>query len=81
MATSDDWSGEELELEEEEDPLSQGYESEEYCPECDIETYHRVALEVRESGDRKNAEFSREPYRVAECWECGYEESQDMSNI
>ncbi|MUV60426.1 hypothetical protein [Halobacterium sp. CBA1126] len=42
------------------------------CPTCGTETPHAVAIELRtESAGGENAAFSREPYRVATCRECG----------
>ena len=54
---------------------------EEPCADCDRETAHRVSVEIRtESQKRENAEFSREPYRVATCLLCGAEETTRMNN-
>lgn len=51
------------------------------CPGCDGETLHDVRLEIRtESETGENAAFSREPYRVAVCLECGTEISTRMNN-
>ena len=53
----------------------------EECDDCDRETIHEVRVELRtESEKRKNAEFSREPYRVAECQVCGETEEVRMNN-
>ena len=42
------------------------------CETCDRETQHAVTIEFRvESGKPKNAQFSREPYRVSVCRRCG----------
>lgn len=53
----------------------------EECTDCGRPTAHEVAIEIRtESGKGTNAEFSREPYRVTECVECGATTSQRMNN-
>ncbi|ESP87816.1 DUF7835 family putative zinc beta-ribbon protein [Candidatus Halobonum tyrrellensis] len=53
----------------------------EACPHCDGETHHDVRVEIRtESEKEKNAEFSREPYRVVTCHECGTESAMRMNN-
>ena len=53
----------------------------ELCDRCGRETRHDVRLELRtESTKRKNAEFSREPYRVATCVDCGSERVQRMND-
>lgn len=53
----------------------------ETCSECARETLHEVKVELRtESSKKKNAEFSREPYRVATCMECDNETIQRMNN-
>ena len=44
----------------------------EFCDRCDAETQHAVQIELRsESKTGKNVAFSREPYRVSECGDCG----------
>jgi hypothetical protein len=44
----------------------------ELCDECETETPHEVAIEIRsESADPANAGCSREPYRVTTCSHCG----------
>ena len=51
------------------------------CEACGRETSHDVSIELRtESRKRENAEFSREPYRVATCRLCGTEQSIRMNN-
>ncbi|WP_101294402.1 DUF7835 family putative zinc beta-ribbon protein [Halegenticoccus soli] len=51
------------------------------CADCRSETLHKVRVELRtESSKTENAEFSREPYRVAVCMECGSETIQRMNN-
>jgi ribosomal protein L37E len=53
----------------------------ELCERCGRATPHTVSVELRtESAQEENAEFSREPYRVAECRTCGEEKSQRMNN-
>lgn len=59
--------------------ISQGMT--EHCEECGRETSHDVSVQIRtESRKKKNAEFSREPYRVTQCLVCGTEHSQRMNN-
>lgn len=56
-------------------------DSSEVCTPCDEETPHVVEIELRtESSKRENAAFSREPYRVATCLECGNESVLRMNN-
>jgi len=51
------------------------------CETCGRETSHDVSIELKtESQKRENAEFSREPYRVATCRACGTELSIRMNN-
>ena len=51
------------------------------CDACGGETPHSVRIEFRvESRKRKNAEFSREPYRVAVCRRCGETRVTRMNN-
>jgi len=53
----------------------------ESCESCGHETAHEVRIEIRtESTKRENAEFSREPYRVATCVACGDESAIRMNN-
>lgn len=53
----------------------------EHCGICERKTRHVVNVEIRtESGKQQNAQFSREPYRVAKCVACGTENSQRMNN-
>ena len=53
----------------------------ERCDDCDLETLHEVSVQIRtESRTAENAQFSREPYRVAECQRCGSRRSQRMNN-
>lgn len=51
------------------------------CLQCGRETPHSVSVEIRtESKKRTNAQYSREPYRVATCLACGETESVRMNN-
>ena len=53
----------------------------EFCEACAAETLHEVRVELRtESAKPENAEFSREPYRVAACEDCGTEATTRMNN-
>ena len=53
----------------------------EYCESCDLDTLHEVSVQIKtESLKTENAQFSREPYRVAECQRCGNRTSQRMNN-
>lgn len=53
----------------------------EACTSCNGETLHDVRVEIRtESKKEENAEFSREPYRVAVCNDCGAETATRMNN-
>lgn len=53
----------------------------ERCDDCGLDTLHEVSVQLRtESTKSENAQFSREPYRVAECQRCGYRSSQRMNN-
>ncbi|MDG5821755.1 hypothetical protein [Natronococcus sp. A-GB7] len=53
----------------------------EYCETCDIKTLHEVSIQIRTESIRKeNAEFSREPYRVSICQQCGNRQIQRMNN-
>lgn len=54
---------------------------EERCSICSTDTPHRVQIELRtESHKLENAVFSREPYRVATCADCGWTTSRRMSS-
>jgi hypothetical protein len=51
------------------------------CECCGRETPHEVHIEIRtESAKRENAQYSREPYRVATCVLCGEESATRMNN-
>ena len=53
----------------------------ETCEECNRETPHEVRIRLlTESKKEKNAQFSREPYRVSTCRACGAEETVRMNN-
>ncbi len=53
----------------------------EHCDSCDRSTLHQVSVQMRtESTKTENAQFSREPYRVAECQRCGTRSSQRMND-
>ena len=53
----------------------------EHCENCGFDTLHEVSVQLRtESRKDKNAQFSREPYRVTECQRCGTRTSQRMNN-
>lgn len=53
----------------------------ERCEGCGEQTPHDVRIEIQtESKKTENTEFSREPYRVTECIECGQTESKRMNN-
>ncbi len=49
----------------------------EACDDCEGEMPHSVTIEMRAEGA---SIFSREPYRVAECLECGCETTWRMNN-
>jgi len=54
----------------------------EHCEDCEMETLHQVSVQIMtESRSEKNAEYSREPYRVAECQRCGSRQTQRMNNL
>ncbi|MFB6254103.1 MAG: hypothetical protein ABEI06_05810 [Halobacteriaceae archaeon] len=56
-------------------------EMEEECSQCEQNTPHDIAVKIEtESSKNENAEFSREPYRVAECQICGNTQKQRMNN-
>lgn len=52
------------------------YKSVEECDECEKETKHQIEIQIRQV---KDSYHSREPYRVAECEECGSEEVKRMN--
>lgn len=53
----------------------------EECSTCAAETPHRVTIEIRtENEQAKHSSFSREPYRVSICVECGEETVRRMND-
>jgi len=53
----------------------------EWCEGCSMDTIHDVSIQLKtESAASENAQFSREPYRVTECLDCGHRSSQRMNN-
>ena len=51
------------------------------CDDCGRETPHSVRIELlTESDKRRNAAYSREPYRLATCRFCGHTTRQRMNN-
>jgi hypothetical protein len=53
----------------------------ERCEHCGRETPHAVRIELRtESTRERNAAFSREPYRVSQCRDCGTETARRMND-
>ncbi|GAB6880466.1 hypothetical protein JCM17823_27400 [Halorubrum gandharaense] len=54
----------------------------ERCSGCKRDTVHDVRVEIRTESDKaENAQFSREPYRVAVCSDCGTETATRMNNV
>lgn len=54
---------------------------EEQCETCGQATSHDVTIDIlTESVTGENAEFSREPYRIAECRTCGTTSKTRMNN-
>jgi len=53
----------------------------EECESCARQTPHEVTVTLlTESDHAENAEFSREPYRIAECQGCGATTKTRMNN-
>jgi len=53
----------------------------EACENCGQDQPHEVSIElVVESDKTQNREFSREPYRIAECLQCGTTTRTRMNN-
>jgi len=53
----------------------------EWCESCGRETAHDVSIRLHtESDRRKNAEFSREPYRASVCRVCEDEQVLRMND-
>jgi RNase P subunit RPR2 len=60
---------------------SPGHDQSEHCHECERTTVHEVDIEIRaESDDPRNAAFSREPYRVTTCAQCGAQQALRMND-
>jgi len=56
-------------------------QTEEYCEACETSRRHEISIDlVTESDGSKNATFSREPYRIAECLHCGTTSRLRMNN-
>ena len=52
----------------------------EHCETCAAETDHDVRIERREEGGaEETAQFSREPYRISTCTDCGFESELRMN--
>jgi PHP family Zn ribbon phosphoesterase len=53
----------------------------ERCETCGRKTRHEVSIRLHTESDRtKNAEYSREPYRVSACLACGTERTLRMND-
>ncbi|WP_233745573.1 DUF7835 family putative zinc beta-ribbon protein [Halobacterium bonnevillei] len=53
----------------------------EFCATCGTETIHDISVELRtENETTENAQFSREPYRIATCQTCGQTAARRMNN-
>lgn len=53
----------------------------EFCEHCDDETAHLVTIELRsESATGENTAYSREPYRLSECRQCGADAAIRMND-
>jgi len=50
----------------------------EECADCERETVHEVAVEIRT--ENPDSSFSREPYRVTECDVCGATEEVRLND-
>lgn len=62
-------------------PAAPGHDHSEHCESCDRETLQEVVIQIREeSDDPTDAQFSREPYRVATCTRGGTERARRMNN-
>lgn len=51
----------------------------EECLDCERETPHAVAVELRT--ENPDSQFSREPYRVTECSACGATEEVRLNDV
>ncbi|WP_266082530.1 DUF7835 family putative zinc beta-ribbon protein [Haladaptatus caseinilyticus] len=57
-------------------------QSGELCENCNAMTPHQVTIEiVTENEENSNAAFSREPYRITECQQCGLTSKQRANNM
>ncbi|WP_458190643.1 DUF7835 family putative zinc beta-ribbon protein [Haladaptatus sp. NG-WS-4] len=57
-------------------------ETTEQCENCGEKTPHHASVElITESDKDENAAFSREPYRITECSQCGTESRQRVNNV
>lgn len=53
----------------------------EYCDSCNARTEHTVTVQiVTESQSAENKDYSREPYRITECQQCGETQSLRMND-
>jgi hypothetical protein len=53
----------------------------EFCEDCDRETSHAVAIQLRvENEDADHAKCSREPYRVSKCMNCEASSARRMND-
>nr|WP_227777741.1 hypothetical protein [Haladaptatus pallidirubidus] len=53
----------------------------EQCEDCAAKTTHKVSVDIiTESDKEKNVSYSREPYRITKCTQCGSETQQRMNN-
>nr|WP_227380806.1 hypothetical protein [Haladaptatus halobius] len=56
--------------------------TDESCKICGEETQHQISIElITENEDSDNDEFSREPYRITECQQCGEISKQRMNDV
>ncbi|WP_227378573.1 DUF7835 family putative zinc beta-ribbon protein [Haladaptatus halobius] len=54
----------------------------ELCENCDAVTPHQVSIKlVTESEEDAHAAFSREPYRVMKCQQCGATSKQRVNDM
>ncbi|WP_435158170.1 hypothetical protein [Haladaptatus sp. DFWS20] len=53
----------------------------EQCENCAVKTPHNVSIKlITESNKEENTAFSREPYRITECSQCGAKTRQRMND-
>lgn len=63
------------------DPSTDPSTATEYCESCQCETRHSVSLIIVEEGsDDSDVRFSREPYRVTVCEQCGLETKMRLND-